>query len=254
MNARIDPGEGHVQAACAGHILVVVGMEDERAIAAGEGVEVVVGSANASVLRERLARVDASRLASVYSFGVAGALDTALLPGALLLASRVVEQGDDAQRAGMAHAWPADVHLRAAVQAQARRANIGALREAVFLGTDIEARNNPQANSAHLGEQYGAQSIDNESHIVAAFAARHALPFACVRAVSDALGSRLPPAALLALTAQGRPDKTAIARSLARHPLQLPALLRTARDYRKALCSLAAFRRSVGFVSLMDGR
>lgn len=65
-------------------VLVVVGMEDERAIAAGDGVDVVVGTANATVLRERLKNVNAKNIGAVYSFGVAGGLDPALKAGDLL--------------------------------------------------------------------------------------------------------------------------------------------------------------------------
>ena len=73
-----------------GRILVVVGMEDERAIAAGDGVDVVVGAANAKRLRERLGNVDTATVDAVYSFGVAGGLDPALKPGDLRVSTRVV--------------------------------------------------------------------------------------------------------------------------------------------------------------------
>lgn len=231
-------------------VLVVVGMGDERAIAAGEGVEVVVGSANATVLRERLATVDMAGIGAVYSFGVAGALDPALQPGALLLATDVIAQTVAAHRGHVGDAWPADRSLVAAVQDNARQARLGALRQAVFLGSDLEARDNPQAHDATLRDVSGADIIDNESHIAAEFARQHRVPFVAVRAVSDSVHRALPPAALMALDANGNPNIAGIARSLLRQPRQIPALLRTAWGYKKALRSLRLFRRRVGFVQL----
>jgi hypothetical protein len=228
--------------------LVVVGMEDERAIAAGEGIDVVVGSANANVLRARLARVDAANIGAVYSFGVAGALDVALKPAELLLSTRVVAQHAGAHPPASDGQWLADRELLASAQAHAQAAGLGRIREAVFLGSDFEARDNPNANSGDLQHVTGAAIIDNESHIAAEFARRHGLPFLSVRAVSDSVSRQLPPAALIALKPDGSPNVAAIAGSLVRHPLQIPALVRTARDYKRALRTLRAFRRSVGFV------
>jgi len=228
-------------------IVVVVGMEDERAIAAGEDVEVVVGSANAGVLRARLAQVDTANLAAVYSFGVAGGLDSTLSPGTLLLSTRVVAQGVDVRTVAIGEAWEADPSLLATLQATARQSGLDAIREAVFLGSDFEARDNPHADDDRLRNASGASIIDNESHIAAEFAHRHKVPFIAVRAVSDSVDRPLPPAALIALDGQGKPDLAAIAKSLLRHPWQIPALLRTAWEYRKALRALKAFRRDVGF-------
>jgi adenosylhomocysteine nucleosidase len=231
-------------------ILVVVGMEDERAIAAGDGIEVVVGSANAKVLRERLAKVDTTKIGAIYSFGVAGGLDPALQPGELLLSTRVVAQGVDAQRESIGDDWTADPNLIAALQANAQQMALAKLREAVFLGSDFEARENPHANSAILRDISGAAIIDNESHIAAEFAHRLRTPFVAVRAVSDSVGRTLPPAALIALDADGSPNGAAIAKSLLRQPQQIPALIRTAWEYKKALRALARFRRDIGFVQL----
>lgn len=240
----------HVQAACMGRIVVVVGMEDERAIAAGDGVEVVVGSANARVLRERLASVDPSSIAAVYSFGVAGGLNPGLKPGDLLLSTRVVAQAVDMQHSAVGDSWAADRNLLAALQARALRSDMGAIREVVFLGSDFEARDNPHASNENLRDISGADIIDNESHIAAEFAHTHRLPFVAVRAVSDSVSRTLPPAALLALDADGSPDIGAIAKSLLLHPQQIPALIRTAREYYRALRALKAFRRNIGFLEL----
>lgn len=231
--------------------LVVVGMEDERRIAAGEDVEVVVGAANAALLRERLGTLDPARLCAVYSFGVAGGLDPELPPGTLLLSTRVSAQRVGGDAGLPAASWPADAALLAAARRRAAAAGIP-VRTGHFLGSDLEARDNPEAGNDPLHAQTGADIIDNESHIAAKFAHASGLPFLAIRAVSDSVTHPLPPAALIALNPEdGSPNLPAIAWSLIRHPLQLPALLRTAREYRKALDALQAFRRKVGFAGLV---
>jgi len=238
------------------HVLVVVGMEDERFIAqgdaAGEGVEVVVGTANAGVLRERLSKVDTADISAVYSFGVAGGLDPALQPGDLLVSTQVIAQSTDIEQHIIEESWMADQNILMTIQMHAAKVNNIKIRKGIFLGTDFEARDNPvtgdhEANNQNLREISGADIIDNESHIAAKFANEHNLPFVSVRAVSDSVNHKLPPAALIALEEDGSPNGTAIAKSLLKHPLQIPALIRTAWEYHKALRALKAFRQDVGF-------
>lgn len=234
-------------------VLAVVGMEDERAIAAGDGVEVVVGAANAQLLQERLGGIDPATVDTVYSFGVAGALDPALQPGDLLVATRVVAQPADSEQAQVAESWPADSNILQAVQAGAAASAVLSVRPAVFLGTDIEARDNALPTLRKLREASGALCIDNESHIAARYAAEHGLPFMSVRAVSDSVYRELPPAALIALGSDGSPDLIAIVSSLLRKPWQLPALIRTAREYNRALDALRLFLREIGFIRQPPG-
>ena len=130
----------------------------------------------------------------------------------------------------------------------AAKANSVKIRKGIFLGTDFEARDNPQTNNQNLRDMSGADIIDNESHIAARFASEHNLPFVSVRAVSDSVNNKLPPAALLALQDDGSPNIAAVVTSILKNPRQIPALIRTAREYKKALNSLKAFRRDIGFM------
>lgn len=234
--------------------LVVVGMEDERRAAAGDDVEVVVGAANAKLLRERLAALDPKRFDAVFSFGVSGGLDPKLPAGTLLLSTRVHEQVLQGGVGVAGEGWDADTGLLAAARARAAAAGV-TVQTALFLGTDLEARENPETGKLGLFERTGAASIDNESQIAARYAAEHGLPFLAVRALSDSVNHSLPPAALIALDPEdGSPNLSAIAWSVLRQPGQIPALIRTAREYGRALRALRAFRRQVGFAGLVAAR
>ena len=85
----------------------------------------------------------------------------------------------------------------------------------------------------------GAIAVDMESHIAARVAARHDLPFAIVRTISDSADRALPPAALVGMKPDGGVALGAILASLARNPAQLPALIRTGRDAGAAFKALA---------------
>lgn len=228
--------------------LIVVGMEDERAIAAGDDVIVVVGAANATTLRNRLSTINISDIGAVYSFGVAGGLDPTLKPGDLLFSVRVLMQNPGNDSLLMEQSWESSPQLLATYTVIAKNDPALTFRRGIFLGSDLEARDNPATGNQGLREKTGADIIDNESHIAANFAAEHQLPFIAVRAVSDSVNKPLPPAALIALEADGSPDGKAILKSILKDPLQIPALVRTAIDYQKSLDALKAFRVKAGFI------
>ena len=87
---------------------------------------------------------------------------------------------------------------------------------------------------AHLG----AAAVDMESHRVACVAARAGLPFAAVRVIADPADRALPSSALAGFNARGETQIGAVLWELANHPLQLPALIRVARDSNKAFSTL----------------
>lgn len=77
-----------------------------------------------------------------------------------------------------------------------------------------------------------------ESHTVARVAAKRGLPFAVLRAVSDAADQALPPAAAFGLNEEGRVDYSAVMLSLLDEPSQISPLIRTARDTNIAMKAL----------------
>lgn len=236
-------------------VLVVVGMKDERDIVTGKSqnpsIQVVVGTANADTLRNRLQQVDPASVSAVFSFGVAGALNPALAPGDLLFSEQAFSQVSNNKQGHTEINWAIDSHLLMAASLNASKAQLK-FRKGIFLGADTEARDQVLDIVTRLHEVTGADIIDNETHIAAQFANEHGLPFLAIRAVSDSVHKPLPPAALLPLDAEdGSADGIAIAKSLLLNPLQLPSLIRAAFHYRKALTSLRIFRDEIGFEKLV---
>lgn len=229
------------QAHAAGcEVLVVVGLADEAEIAAGPDAEVVVSAANANLLRERLAEVDATRLDAVVSFGIAGALDEELAVGDLRVATRVVS-GE--------RAWPTDPGMRS--EFRRRLAGTGApdFEETVFLGNDELTGVEAEANRA-LHRESGADVVDMESHLAAEFAERHGLPFAAIRAISDTAHQELPPAALVPLLPDGRGDWKAVLESVIRQPGQLYDLWAMVVGFDAAMETLRAVRERLNLADL----
>jgi hypothetical protein len=94
------------------------------------------------------------------------------------------------------------------------------------------------AEKRDLFTRTGAIAVDMESHIAARIAARHGLPFAVLRTISDRADQTLPPAALVGMKPDGGVALGAVLGSLARHPAQLPALIATGRSAGRAFAAL----------------
>jgi hopanoid-associated phosphorylase len=195
-------------------LLVVVGMATEARILGGEH-RVIVGTAG-------LEAALGDNPAGVISFGLCGALDPALSAGDLVIADGVVTP---AGRIATDGAWAA--RLAAALPAAAR----GDVAASGMMASSREEK-------AALRVGTGAGIVDMESHRVAQGAAWAAIPFAVVRAVSDAAADALPRCAQAGFREDGQTDIAAVLRALARRPWEFPALIRTARGAGKALKSL----------------
>ncbi|WP_426258479.1 phosphorylase [Sphingomonas sp. DC1600-2] len=234
-------------------ILVACGLTREAAIIARPGLVVVAGGGDAARL-ERELEAAVGGVSAVLSCGVAGALDPALRAGDVVLgdlhishhpgegrgpvaASERIERcpspqppsrlGPGLRRGGGLVEW-----LAAALP----NAHLGTV-----VGADriIASATEKAALHAHTG----AIAVDMESHIAARVAARHNLPFAILRTISDSADHALPPAALVGMKPDGGVALGAILASLARNPAQLPALIRTGRE---AGAAFSALRRALG--------
>jgi adenosylhomocysteine nucleosidase len=208
-------------------VAAVTGLAAEARIARRAGLAAVASGGDAARTRAVIARLIADGATALVSFGICGGLDPALQPGCLLLPEAVRDEAG--KRWAADRAW----HARTAA---ALAAHGIAARHGDLLGADAIVAS--PARKAVLRRESGAIAADLESHHVARAAVEKGLPFLVLRAVADPAERALPPAALIELDASGRPALAAVLLSLARHPVQLPALLRVAIDTRHALRAL----------------
>ena len=215
-------------------LIFVCGLAAEARIAAGPGVVVIAGGGDGQRLSAAI-EAAAPGARGIISFGVAGGLSPAFSPGDVLIAETIVSPD------GARHA--ADVAWR-----QALAAKLGAAARSApglaFAGVDTALAD--VAGKAALHRATGAAVVDMESHIVAAIAARHALPVAAIRVVTDAADRALPHAATVGMRADGKVDLAAILLSLGKNPAQLPGLIRTGLDARRAFAALLRCRQLLG--------
>lgn len=184
-------------------ILVACGLKREADLIERPGVRVITGGGQV-VRLERELEAQSYLADAVTSVGLAGALVDDLSPG-----DWIVDCNDDAWRAALLAALP---------NARAGR----------IMGSDA-----PVATARAKAALYaatGAVAVDMESHAAARVAARHKLPFAAIRVISDRADARLPAAALAGMRADGGIATGAVIGALMRSPGQLPSLLRTARE------------------------
>jgi adenosylhomocysteine nucleosidase len=202
---------------------LVTGIAAEARIAAG--CCSLIGCSGGSPAR---ARAEAERLVAegathLVSFGIAGGLDMALEPGALIVPDAVLASG--------MRRYPTDRIWRERLLAALPHASCGPL-----YGSDSLIESIAEKRALYL--ETGARAVDLESHAVAAAAERLGRPFIAFRAVSDPAERRLPRAVRVGLKADGSTAIGPVLLDLARRPGQLALLIRTAFDAGTALKSL----------------
>ena len=186
----------------------------EARLARGLGGLVEAGGGDAAGAEIAARRLVTLGVDALLSFGLAGGLAPNLAAGAIVIPRTVADENGTI--------WRTDTDLAA--------------RYGPPCGTILAA---DAIYATHLAKQAawtasGAVAVDLESGAVARVAAEHGLPFAVLRAVCDPAGRDLPHAALTALDRQGRIQISALFRSVARHPGQIPALVALGREASKA--------------------
>jgi hopanoid-associated phosphorylase len=212
-------------------MIVVVGLAFEARIAAGPGVRVIC-SGDGRNLANSLATAlrSASGCGGLVSFGVAGGLHPDLRPGDCIVASAVL---CGANRLPTDRRWSRNL-IRTVPGAM-----LGVLAGAAAPVATPEAKR-------LLHQRTGAFAVDMESHIVASVAAKHAIPMAAIRVITDPAMRALPKSAIGAMRADGTTDIPAMLHLLVRNPWELPRMLRTAFDARAARATLRRGRRLLG--------
>jgi hopanoid-associated phosphorylase len=179
--------------------------------------------------RQAAAGLKAGGAAALMSFGFAGALDSSLRPGDLVLPETV--------HAG--YSMPVDLDWRFRLR-QMLPASLN-----VSGGMLVTSKQMLSSASAklQLARITGARAVDMESGAVAEAAADAKLPFLAVRVISDAVEFSPPPALLAAIRPDGSADLARLLSLLLRGSVTLPTLLRLAAESRAACSTLSAVAR-----------
>lgn len=217
-------------------VIAFVGLAFEAKIAEAPGVQVVCRTAGS-----RLEAIADNAVRQGYrgmiSFGVAGGLASHLRAGDWVVASAIHE--DETVR-------PTD--------ARWSRRLLGMIDGAIhapILGVDSPIAE--PAKKRELHKSTGAAVVDMESHVVARVAAKHKLAFAALRVVVDPAHRAVPPAALIDMRPDGRPNVTALLRNVVARPSQFSPLARIAVDALTARAAMNRVRRDLGsHFGLMD--
>jgi adenosylhomocysteine nucleosidase len=172
------------------------------------GTALAGGGTGAGAARAAEALV-AGGATALVSFGLAGGLNPALAPGALIVPDAV-------RTPSMIYRTDAELTRR-----------LGGPVGSLFAGVTLAVT---AAEKACLFAAMQCDAVDLESGAVACVAAAHGLPFAAVRVVCDPAGTTLPPAAIIALDLAGRIALPRVLASVLRRPGQVAGLLRLARD------------------------
>jgi hopanoid-associated phosphorylase len=217
-------------------VIVVVGLAFEARIAAGPGIRVICSGGDGRNLAASLtcaigdAGASPEGCGGLISFGVAGGLAPNLEPGACVVGSAILSGSsfmatDRQWSQRLLQTIPDAVH-------------------GILVGVPTPIGHPDAKRRLYL--RTGAVAVDMESHIVAAVASAHGLPFAAIRVITDPAVRALPTSAIAAMRPDGTTNIAAMIHSVMKKPRELPALMRTALDAHAARTALMRGRRLLG--------
>lgn len=215
-------------------VLAVTGLAREARLAAGPGITTIWAGGDPTRLRAILSERIQPNCRAVVSIGVAGGLDPTLVPGDVIVATGVA--GPDRRY---------EVSLDLAHRLTARLSQHPKLVVLANLAGVDAAVMSAEAKTA-LRDATGAHAVDMESHVAAAFAAAHGLPFAAVRVVCDPADRTLPHVVANALRPDGEISLLGVLGGLVRRPMQLVAIPRLAADFAEGFRALQRCRELLG--------
>jgi adenosylhomocysteine nucleosidase len=210
-------------------IIAVTGLAKEAKIVGTADVVAVAGGGDGDGLAQKLDALHGD-IRGVISIGLAGALSPHLKVGEVVIADDVMTGVER---------WQCHEGWRVRLLSRMPTAHQGQI-----FGSDVIIDKAETKSGLH--EATGALAVDMESQIAARFAAKRNLPLAALRVISDDAGHVLPPAALVAMRPDGRIALGRVLWSLVKRPIQVPALVRTARMSNRAFAELLRCRDLCG--------
>ncbi|MBA4048732.1 MAG: phosphorylase [Sphingomonas sp.] len=228
-------------------ILVACGLQREARLLEGPGIIAVPGGGDPlrleAALDDRIALFPDVRC--IVSAGIAGALDPALKAGDVVidLAPLPFRGGVGGGGYPQAPRRIESPHPNPSPEGEGLSKLLPRAHHGLIIGQDQIAAT--AAEKAALHTATGALAVDMETHVAARVAARHGLAFAAIRAISDTAHDTLPPAALVGMNPDGSMALGRVLWSLARHPAQLPALIRTGRSAEAAFGALGGVAKAI---------
>lgn len=171
---------------------------------------------------------------ALLSFGVAAALDNALIPGDLVLPEMIHSNGRS---------------LPVTLEWRERIAELLPSYLTVVGGTLAETKKPlfSRQEKIRLGEETGACAADMETAMVAEFAARADLPFIAIRAIVDPLEFSPPPALMNVVYADGTTDIIRLLPLLFNGAVPLKTLVHLGMGMYAARSTLSKVVETVGF-------
>lgn len=160
----------------------------------------------------------------LLSWGVAGALDAALEPGDVVVSSCVSDAGGRRLDFSPATAQ----RLCSTLKPRPLHGTVCGMRRPIAAA----------AEKAALHARLDCTVVDMESAAIAAAAMAANRDFTALRAIVDPAAMSLPAAALTGINDDGSMNPLAVAAAVCRRPYELPALLRLAAHFRRAVAAL----------------
>ena len=211
-------------------VLCISGLAVEAKVARAAGFSVLVGAGD----RDRTATLvlkAAAQTNCLVSFGIAGGLEPELEAGTVIVSGEVISEG--------CH-WVVESQYMRRLSDFAH--SIGAIRGPVLGATSILAT---RTEKKHAWATTRALAVDLESEIVARTATALGIPFIVLRSIADTARRDLPPASLVALTADGKLDLLKVFSAVLRRPFQLGGVIGLARETAIALSALIGPARAL---------
>ncbi|MBV8131794.1 MAG: hypothetical protein JO282_04695 [Alphaproteobacteria bacterium] len=211
-------------------VLCTSGLAVEAKIARAAGFSVVVRAGDRDRTTARVGAA-AAQTDCLVSFGIAGGLAPGLEAGTVVVSGEVVSER---------HHWAVGSQFMRRLSDFAH--SIGAAQGPVLGATCILAT---RTEKKRAWATTNALAVDLESEIVARTATALGIPFIVLRSIADTARRDLPPASLVPLTADGKPDLLAVLASVLRRPFQVAGMIGLARETAVALSALIGPARAL---------